>query len=116
MNTHSVSARRDTGPDLAADLAGVRVGKTSSLGTGGMASKLAAADLASGAGVPVLVAAAADAPAALETVVNTAGGTASSRNRDSLRIGPTHSARPTCCPQRPASRSGSRTHAPGTSR
>ena len=49
-----------------ADLAGVRVGKTSSLGTGGMASKLAAADLASGAGVPVLVAAAADAPAALD--------------------------------------------------
>ena len=36
-----------------ADLAGVRVGRTSSLGTGGMASKLAAADLASGAGVPV---------------------------------------------------------------
>ena len=49
-----------------ADLAGVRVGKTSSLGTGGMASKLAAADLASGAGVPVLVAAAADARAALD--------------------------------------------------
>jgi glutamate 5-kinase len=49
-----------------ADLAGVRVGKPSSLGTGGMASKLAAADLASGAGVPVLVAAAADATAALD--------------------------------------------------
>src|SRR4051794_18788841 len=49
-----------------ADLAGVHVGRPSSLGTGGVASKLAAADLASGAGVPVLVAAAADAPAALD--------------------------------------------------
>jgi glutamate 5-kinase len=36
-----------------------------------MASKLAAADLASGAGVPVLVAAAADAPAALRAEVGT---------------------------------------------
>lgn len=48
-----------------ADLAAVRVGRPSSLGTGGMASKLAAADLASGAGVPVLVAAAAHATEAL---------------------------------------------------
>ncbi len=54
-----------------ADLAAVRVGRPSSLGTGGMASKLAAADLASGAGVPVLVAAAADAPAALRAEVGT---------------------------------------------
>jgi glutamate 5-kinase len=54
-----------------ADLAGVRVGRSSSLGTGGMASKLAAADLASGAGVPVLVAAAVDAPAALRAEVGT---------------------------------------------
>ncbi|MCD2186805.1 glutamate 5-kinase [Actinomycetospora soli] len=50
-----------------ADLAAVRVAKpgASSVGTGGMASKLAAADLASGAGVPVLVAGAAHAAAAL---------------------------------------------------
>ncbi|MEJ2890240.1 glutamate 5-kinase [Actinomycetospora aeridis] len=58
--------REVTGGPGSPALAGVRVGKTSSLGTGGMASKLAAADLASGAGVPVLVAAAADAPAALD--------------------------------------------------
>ncbi len=52
-----------------ADLGGVRVAKpgTGSVGSGGMASKLAAADLASGAGVPVLVAAAAAASAALAT-------------------------------------------------
>jgi glutamate 5-kinase len=51
----------------AADLAEVRVAKptSSKVGTGGMASKLAAADLASGAGVPVLVAAAAAASDAL---------------------------------------------------
>ena len=47
------------------DLDGVRVGRPSTIGTGGMSSKLAAADLASGAGVPVLVAAAASAGAAL---------------------------------------------------
>jgi glutamate 5-kinase len=52
-----------------ADLEQVRVAKpgAGSVGTGGMASKLAAADLASGAGVPVLVAAASAAPAALAT-------------------------------------------------
>ncbi len=52
-----------------ADLEQVRVAKPggAAVGTGGMASKLAAADLASGAGVPVLVAAASAAPAALAT-------------------------------------------------
>jgi glutamate 5-kinase len=40
------------------DLAGVRIGRAGSLGTGGMASKLDAARIASGAGVPVLLAAA----------------------------------------------------------
>jgi glutamate 5-kinase len=47
------------------DLAGVTAGAGSSLGTGGMASKLSSALLAADAGVPVLVAAAADAAAAL---------------------------------------------------
>ena len=50
------------GPD---DLAGVVAGRGSRLGTGGMASKLSSALLASDAGVPVLLAAAADASAAL---------------------------------------------------
>ena len=50
------------GPD---DLAGVIAGQGSSLGTGGMASKLSSALLAADAGVPVLLAAAADAAAAL---------------------------------------------------
>ena len=49
------------------DLERVRVARpgVGAVGTGGMASKLAAADLASGAGVPVLVAAASGAAAAL---------------------------------------------------
>ncbi|SDD52820.1 glutamate 5-kinase [Actinokineospora iranica] len=49
------------------DVEGVEAGATgaSGLGTGGMASKLAAARLASAAGVPVLLAAAADAQQAL---------------------------------------------------
>lgn len=51
-----------TGPD---DLEGVTAGQGSSLGTGGMASKLSSALLAADAGVPVLLAAAADATAAL---------------------------------------------------
>ena len=51
-----------TGP---ADLAGVTAGSGSRLGTGGMASKVSAAMLAADAGVPVLLAAAADAAAAL---------------------------------------------------
>ena len=47
------------------DLDGVVAGKGSRLGTGGMASKLSSALLAADAGVPVLLAAAADAAAAL---------------------------------------------------
>ncbi|GLW93717.1 glutamate 5-kinase [Actinokineospora globicatena] len=49
------------------DVEGVRAGTAgaSGLGTGGMASKLAAARLAAAAGVPVLLAAASDAPNAL---------------------------------------------------
>ncbi len=50
------------GPD---DLDGVTAGQGSALGTGGMASKLSSALLAADAGVPVLLAAAADAAAAL---------------------------------------------------
>jgi glutamate 5-kinase len=50
------------GPD---DLADVVAGQGSSLGTGGMASKLSSALLAADAGVPVLLAAADDAAAAL---------------------------------------------------
>ena len=50
------------GPD---DLAGVVAGQGSSLGTGGMTSKLSSALLAADAGVPVLLAAATDAAAAL---------------------------------------------------
>ncbi|MCF6390135.1 glutamate 5-kinase [Mycobacterium sp. MBM] len=49
----------------AGDLDGVIAGRGSSLGTGGMASKLSSALLAADAGVPVLLAAAADAAAAL---------------------------------------------------
>ena len=51
-----------TGPD---DLDGVIAGQGSRLGTGGMASKLSSALLAADAGVPVLLAAATDAAAAL---------------------------------------------------
>ncbi|MFT4128011.1 MAG: glutamate 5-kinase [Gordonia sp. (in: high G+C Gram-positive bacteria)] len=47
------------------DLDGVIAGAGGALGTGGMASKLAAARLAADSGVPVLLAAAADAAAAL---------------------------------------------------
>ncbi len=47
------------------DLEGVAAGQGSRLGTGGMASKLSSALLAADAGVPVLLAAAADAAAAL---------------------------------------------------
>lgn len=54
-------------PEVAgpADLQGVVAGQSSHLGTGGMASKLSSALLAADAGVPVLLAAAADAAAAL---------------------------------------------------
>ncbi|WP_280317158.1 glutamate 5-kinase [Nocardia wallacei] len=48
-----------------ADLDGVIAGSGGALGTGGMASKLSAARLAADAGVPVLLAAATDAAAAL---------------------------------------------------
>jgi glutamate 5-kinase len=48
-----------------ADLDGVVAGRGSTLGTGGMASKLSSALLASDAGVPVLLAAASDAATAL---------------------------------------------------
>src|ERR1700734_2926375 len=48
-----------------ADLEGVIAGQSSHLGTGGMASKVSAALLAADAGVPVLLAAAANAEAAL---------------------------------------------------
>ena len=48
-----------------ADLDGVIAGSGGALGTGGMASKLSAARLAADAGVPVLLAAAADAESAL---------------------------------------------------
>jgi glutamate 5-kinase len=51
-----------TGPD---DLDGVSAGRGSTLGTGGMASKLSSALLAADAGVPVLLAAASDAATAL---------------------------------------------------
>ncbi|MGK2904141.1 MAG: glutamate 5-kinase [Mycobacterium sp.] len=55
-------------PEVSADgdLDGVIAGRGSSLGTGGMASKLSSALLAADAGVPVLLAAAADAAAALD--------------------------------------------------
>lgn len=48
-----------------ADLSGVVAGRSSHLGTGGMASKVSSALLAADAGVPVLLAAAADAATAL---------------------------------------------------
>ncbi|TWP47473.1 glutamate 5-kinase [Lentzea tibetensis] len=53
----------------ASDVDGVRAGSVgaSGLGTGGMASKLAAARLASAAGIPVLLAGASDAAQALST-------------------------------------------------
>lgn len=54
---------REVGGD--GDLDGVRAGTGGALGTGGMASKLSAARLAADAGVPVLLAAAADAANAL---------------------------------------------------
>ncbi|WP_018683186.1 glutamate 5-kinase [Actinokineospora enzanensis] len=62
-------ARRIAEVASPADLTEVRAGATgaSGLGTGGMASKLAAARLASAAGVPVLLAAASDALRALDT-------------------------------------------------
>jgi glutamate 5-kinase len=62
------------------DLDAVRVSATGSpLGSGGMSSKLAAAELAAGAGVPVLIAAAANAGGALEAERGTAFGARAGR-------------------------------------
>ncbi|PPK69068.1 glutamate 5-kinase [Actinokineospora auranticolor] len=79
-------ARRITEVAGGSDVEGVRAGTSgaSGLGTGGMASKLAAARLASAAGVPVLLAAATDAvnalgPAEVGTAFATAGRRLSSR-------------------------------------
>ncbi|MGU3294237.1 glutamate 5-kinase [Williamsia sp. M5A3_1d] len=69
-------------PEVAgpADLDGVIAGSGGALGTGGMASKLSAARLAADAGVPVLLAAAADAGAALgDAAVGTAFAARASR-------------------------------------
>ncbi|WP_082404811.1 glutamate 5-kinase [Saccharothrix sp. NRRL B-16348] len=62
-------AQRVTEVAGASDVDGVRAGSVgaSGLGTGGMASKLAAARLAASAGIPVLLAGAADASRALST-------------------------------------------------
>lgn len=62
-------ARRIEEVRSALDVRGVEAGVhgASGLGTGGMASKLAAAELASAAGIPVLLAAASAAPRALTT-------------------------------------------------
>lgn len=61
------TARRITEVASESDMAGVRAGTTgaSGLGTGGMASKVAAARLATAAGIPVLLAGAVDAARAL---------------------------------------------------
>jgi glutamate 5-kinase len=63
------SARRIDEVVCESDVDGVRAGAAgaSGLGTGGMASKLAAAQLATAAGIPVLLAAASAAPQALGT-------------------------------------------------
>ncbi|MGA9871843.1 MAG: glutamate 5-kinase [Rhodococcus sp. (in: high G+C Gram-positive bacteria)] len=61
---HAVLIREVDSPE---DLDGVVAGSGGALGTGGMASKLSAARLAADAGVPVLLAAAADARLALTT-------------------------------------------------
>ena len=55
--------------DGAADLAAVTIARpgAAALGTGGMATKITAAAMASAAGIPVLLAAAADVAAALDT-------------------------------------------------
>src|ERR1700735_1681342 len=60
-----------SGPD---DLEGVTAGQGSHLGTGGMASKMSSALLAADAGVPVLLAAAADAARALGGAAGGTGG------------------------------------------
>jgi glutamate 5-kinase len=67
-------ARRITEVADESDLADVTAGTTgaSGVGTGGMASKLAAARLASSAGIPVLLASAADAASALASSASSA--------------------------------------------
>ncbi|MFI9380245.1 glutamate 5-kinase [Kutzneria sp. NPDC052558] len=71
-------ARRITEVADESDLADVIAGATgaSGVGTGGMASKLAAARLASSAGIPVLLASAADAASALATSASATAGDA----------------------------------------
>ena len=65
-NPRAVGSRRIVAVDSPEDLAGVDVGGGSSdIGTGGMASKLSAATMATGAGIPVLLADAAQAHLAL---------------------------------------------------
>lgn len=60
------ATRRIAEVNSESDVDGITVGMSSSgLGTGGMVSKLAAARTAAGSGIPVLLAAAADAPRAL---------------------------------------------------
>ena len=58
--------------DAPADLAAVTIARpgAASLGTGGMATKITAAAMASAAGIPVLLAAAADVAAALDTAAD----------------------------------------------
>jgi glutamate 5-kinase len=75
------ATRRITEVTGEADVDGISVGMSSSgLGTGGMVSKLAAARTAAGAGIPVLLAAAADAQHALTSAdVGTAFTAADSR-------------------------------------
>ncbi|WP_197320263.1 glutamate 5-kinase [Saccharomonospora sp. NB11] len=63
----SGASRKITEVASEADLEGLAVGRSSSgLGTGGMMSKVAAARTAAAAGIPVLIAAAQDAPSALK--------------------------------------------------
>ncbi|WP_158880751.1 glutamate 5-kinase [Amycolatopsis anabasis] len=75
------ATRRITEVNGQSDVDGIAVGMSSSgLGTGGMVSKLAAARTAAAAGIPVLLAAAADAAKALGAAeVGTAFGAADSR-------------------------------------
>ncbi|RZQ60422.1 glutamate 5-kinase [Amycolatopsis suaedae] len=73
----SGATRRITDVDGPADIEGIAVGMSSSgLGTGGMVSKLAAARTAAAAGIPVLLAAAAQAGDALGATVGAGTGTA----------------------------------------
>jgi len=73
----SGATRRITDVDGPADIEGIAVGMSSSgLGTGGMVSKLAAARTAAAAGIPVLLAAAAQAGEALGAAVSAEVGTA----------------------------------------